>query len=202
MNRNYKISGIATGVIVLVFVGGFIFLGRDGEENTTNLVFDIKDGGVLETKEVQNPEPVVVEQKAFKETYNSSKYGFSFNYPTGYTETSFQSAQPDGSLSETIIVQDAKNLQGFQIVISEFDEDIDMTEARIKADIPSLAITNPQEVTLGPTRKGLAFLSDNDAYGGASREVWFVFRGNLYQISTYASLDSLLQQVLNTWQFN
>lgn len=37
--------------------------------------------------------------------------------------------------------------------------------------------------------------------GGASHEVWFVFRENLYQISTCARLDNLLQEMFSTWSF-
>jgi len=150
---------------------------------------------------VSNPEPIPVAENQFKNTHNSPNYHFSFRYPENYTASAFGDFLPDGTEASTIVVQDASNLQGFQIRISPFDEDIDMTEGRIRKDIPDLEIREAQEVVIGPARKGLAFLSDNEAYGGASREVWFVFRGNLYQISTYASLDQLLQQVLGTWEF-
>ncbi len=45
-------------------------------------------------------------------------------------------------------------------------------------------------------------MSDNPAFAGASREVWFVFNTNLYQISTYTEFDELLKGLFGTWQFN
>jgi hypothetical protein len=50
-------------------------------------------------------------------------------------------------------------------------------------------------------KSGLAFVSDNEAFGGRSREVWFVYDGYLYQISTYLGMDQLVQNVLASWTF-
>lgn len=59
-----------------------------------------------------------------------------------------------------------------QILISPFQgEDIDVTAEIIKADIPDMKIDNQQEVLVGSSQKGLAFVSDNPAFGGKSREV-------------------------------
>lgn len=161
-----------------------------------------KESGKVEGFQItDNPELIPIDPSQFTQTYSSRKYGFSFNYPEGHRVGNFQGTNPDGTEKETIVVQDADNLQGFQIIISTFDEDIDITEGRIKRDIFDIKMEDRQTVQLGSARKGLAFISDNDSYGGASREVWFVYRGHLYQVSTYASLDALLQQVLNTWRF-
>ena len=128
------------------------------------------------------------------QAYRSEKYGYNFKYPIGFTVRSFE----DGS-GDTVIVE--KGTDGFQIFISPFDETGDITESRIRADIPDMKIEGAQPVLLGEQGKGLAFKSDNAAWGGASREVWFAFGGYLYQISTYERLDGLLRAVLATWQF-
>jgi len=195
-----KKSQILIGIIVVaIIVFGIWYLApkENGEWRMENGESSDKNGESV----VENPELIPVETEQFTKTYNSPNYHFSFRYPEGYTASAFGDFLPDGTEASTIVVQDASNLQGFQIRISPFDEDIDMTEERIRKDIPDLEIREAQVVELGTERTGLAFLSDNEAYGGASREVWFVFRGNFYQISTYASLDALLQQVLQTWQF-
>jgi len=99
-----------------------------------------------------------------------------------------------------------------QIVISPYGPDTDITEAMIHSDIPELKISDAQELLIGEGRKGLAFMSDNPAFcaspepcvkegNGKSREVWFVFGGNLYQISTYAEQDEFLKRLFGTWQF-
>ena len=48
---------------------------------------------------------------------------------------------------------------------------------------------------------GINFKSDNPTFDGDSREVWFVYKTNIYQISTYAHDDGLLQSELQTWTF-
>jgi hypothetical protein len=90
-----------------------------------------------------------------------------------------------------------------QILISEFDEPGSvLTTDRIKQDIPDMDIRDSQLILLGEqSGQGVAFLSDNESFAGNSREVWFVYKGKLYQISTYARLDPLLQSILATWKF-
>ena len=36
---------------------------------------------------------------------------------------------------------------------------------------------------------------------GASREVWFVHKGFLYEVTTYKALDSWLASIMLTWKF-
>jgi hypothetical protein len=106
-----------------------------------------------------------------------------------------------GDGNTTVVVQDGKG-NGFQVVIAPFDEvGSVLTKERVVADIPDLVITDVQDVELGAKGRGIAFKSNNEAFGGSSREVWFVFDGHLYQISTYIKNDPLLQAVLGTWQF-
>jgi hypothetical protein len=130
--------------------------------------------------------------------FESKERGFSFLYPKNLKSSNI----PNDSGEQVLVFQDAEKGQGFQIVISPFDEDISvLDEARIRMDLPDLKLENPEEVLLGNSGRGTAFLSDNESFAKNSREVWFVYKGYLYQISTYAHLDPLLQSVLATWEF-
>ena len=135
--------------------------------------------------------------------YTNSAYKFALKMPADFTASDIPSGDPTQP-GDTILLQD-KNGNGIQIVISPFDEDTTgsytLTQARILQDVPDMQITEAQPLVVGPNYTGLAFKSDNAAFGGASREVWFVFRGNLYQISTYDRLDNLLKSIFQTWQF-
>lgn len=139
---------------------------------------------------------------ALTKEYDNSAYGFSLEMPADFAAQDIP-ADPDGT-PETIVLQD-QNGNGIQIAVSPFDEDAagsyTLTADRIHQDVPDMEIIDAQPVEVGTHYTGLAFKSDNDAFGGASREVWFVFRGNLYQISTYERLDDLLRQIFATWQF-
>ena len=136
--------------------------------------------------------------------YTNSTYHFTLKMPADFKASEIAGDPTSGS-PDTIVLQDT-NGNGIQIAVSPFDEDTTgsytLTKARILQDVPDLTITDDQPVVVGSNYTGLAFRSDNQAFGGDSREVWFVFRGNLYQISTYARLDDLLKAIFGTWQFN
>jgi hypothetical protein len=129
--------------------------------------------------------------KDLAQTYTSERYGFSVNYPTGFTVSFFENPAPDdGSFGgDTIMIQNVSaGGVGIQIIVSLFDEDGSiLTEQYIKEYAPDMVINNVLPVELGANGRGIAFESNNDSYGGASRDVWFVYKGNLYQITTYLS---------------
>lgn len=134
--------------------------------------------------------------------YTSDAYQFSISIPETFSVREMPA--PDG---QTIVIEDPSGAGewgavGIQIAVSTFDEDIrELTESMIARDIPDMRIVDAQPVEIGEQHTGIAFKSDNSAWDGASREVWFVFRGNLYQISTYERLDPLLRNIFATWKF-
>lgn len=135
--------------------------------------------------------------KGYSQTYKNSEYQFSFKYPEGFKIGEV----PHGEDGNTIVVQNAEDSVGFQVYVTPYGgADTAITKAKIEADIPDMKVKQPQPVAIGSSGKGLAFISENSNFG-ESREVWFVFNGHLYQISTYLSQDKLLQRVLNSWKF-
>ena len=133
--------------------------------------------------------------------YRNSTYFFSLRMPADYTAS--EMPQPQGG-GETIVLQNGKG-DGIQIDVSIFDEDTSgsytLTEARIRKDLPNIVMQDVQPVEIGPAYTGLAFIGYNPSFGGQSREVWFVYHGEFYQISTYTRLDPLMQAIFATWRF-
>ncbi len=129
--------------------------------------------------------------------YQNEQFRFSLKLPQGFTATQL----PHDGKGTPVVLQDAAG-NGIQIYVTENVGDVRvLTERDIKSEIPDMQVTDAQEVEIGADHKGVAFMSDNEAYNRASREVWFIFNGNLYQISTYAHLDNLLQAMFSSWQF-
>lgn len=176
-------------VLVLVIAGGVWFMtaggGQTEDAETTSDRTWGDTAAASENLDVQSTS-----------TYSHPQRNFSFVYPDTLQVGRFEQAN-----SETIVVQNPDKQVGFQISIRPVDENIRMTKQRIKQDLPELQISNAQPVQLGKESRGLAFFSDNKAFGGNSREVWFTYNNYLYQISTYARLDPLLKRVLNSWSF-
>lgn len=188
---------IISVIILIVLAGGAYFVWNrsliDGYKKSDMIIDKTEKIGLS-----AGPEALAkIAGYRYTEEYTNPDYNFSFKYPSGFTVSSLPN---EGD--EIIVVQNTAENIGMQIVISSFpSSDIDITPEYIKGQIPDLKISEAQEVLVGANRKGLAFLSDNEVFGGSSREVWFVWNGNLYQISTYAEMDGFLKGLFGTWQF-
>lgn len=133
----------------------------------------------------------------FPNTYRNAAYGFSFKYPSSLKVSSTAS----GSGGDTILAQDAAEHVGFQVYITPYaGADTALTAARVEQDLPNISLRSPQQVTIAGSVPALAFFATDPSFG-ESRQVWFIYKGNLYQASTYSSQSPLLGKVLGTWTF-
>ena len=154
------------------------------------------DGVSSENTEILNEEQIKEKVGSSSKTFNNSKYDFSFKYPDGFNISEFKEGEGDIVLAQ----MQGKEI-GFQFFIMPFDEPGPITAERIKQDLPDMKINNPQSVIIGKNNiKALIFFT-NDSGFGLAREVWFIYQGNLYQVSTYAKLDLFIGQVLSTLSF-
>jgi hypothetical protein len=171
---------------VLVLIGGITY--------TSHIFFKIGPHSSSETAAVEAPYIV----PALTQDYKNTDFNFELSMPEDFKANQMPK---DDSGASTVVLQNTSG-DGIQITVTPFDEDLhQLTADRIREDVPDLTIAEPQPVEIGANDTGLAFKSDNQAFAGASREVWFVFRGNFYQISTYDRLDPLLKSIFATWKF-
>ena len=179
-----KILGALT-VVALLAVGGYWLAGRGGQPSAGTGENDISVEAIADIKNYE-----------YTEEFRDSKGRFSFSFPPQFTVTEIPGSP------ETILIQDPASGIGIQILITQFGEDTDITADMVRRDIPNMRIEDVQEVEIGPNRKGIAFLSDNPAFNGRSRDVWFVYKKELYQITTYAEQDEFLKKMFSTWVFH
>lgn len=180
-------------VIAILVLGGIALVLWNWKHASPGLPYEV---GTTATG-TNSADPQQLSAADLKETYSDQEHSFTFKYSSDMTVVSFPS--PDG-VGTVITASSGTEGQGFQIVISPFDEPITaLTVERIKQDVPDLVILEPQEVLLGSQGKGVAF-KDGDG-PGAQRQVWFIARGNLYQITAPISFDQILPAILNTWVF-
>lgn len=129
------------------------------------------------------------------QTYTDNVLHFSFNYPKDYSVREIQGE----SDARTLVIENSSTNSGIQIIITPDYPDPSITVETIREAIPDMKIENPQSFPVG-ANSGLTFQSDNPAFDGASREVWFAYNGYLYQISAYAKDDPLLAAIFATWK--
>jgi hypothetical protein len=133
--------------------------------------------------------------------YRSEHYRFSLLYP----DTLKVIERDEGQGAMTITFENVATLEGFQIFILPYSR-AQITEDRFKKDIPSGVRTNVSSIKIDGA-SGAAFFS-KDPNLGETREVWFLFADpphglsqHLYEVTTVKSLDTWLQDILQTWQF-
>lgn len=182
-----KINLIAAVFALALFAGIFWFLSSHKAPGSSTGA----------PSEVQWPVVEAVPAPALGQTYTNKAYKFSVQMPAGFKASEL--ANDAGG--KTILLQDGSG-QGIQIYVTPYPEDTHtLTADDVRSSIPDMHITDAQDVPVGTSYKGVAFRSDNEAFGSDSREVWFVFRSNLYQISTYSRFDPLLKAMFGTWKF-
>ena len=140
------------------------------------------------------------EPVTLSEIYTHAEPGFSFRYPRAFRANEIPQAED----STLLVVEDpTRERQGFQVFSMPYDEAGPLTEARIRADLPTKVMEDVHPVQVDGV-EGLAFTSDDDTHNqglGRLFEVWTVHDGVLYQLATYPDLAPVLQQVLDTWTF-
>lgn len=191
----YKTRIIIFSVLVLLVAGalflGVKYFGKEGSDISITSATSTAPPKIF-------PETIPeAEQKTLDlpRTFSHPLYKFSFNYPAGFTANILPSTEAGG---ETIVVQNQSKNAGFQIYLEPYDaSDTDITKERLAQDIPEMKIKESQEVIIGSSGRGLAFVAADTN----TREVWFIFGGTLYQITAPIENDTLLQRVLNTWKF-
>jgi hypothetical protein len=167
--------------------------------------------GVINSFTQSNPSNAVLplgEGQSVKDlTFGGKEYthiqlGFSFKYPKEYTISSF--GNYFDSNGETILLQNEDKSRGLQVLITPFDEDVALSLKRIKKDLPSLSVLEGVETEIGASEKKIAivtFKSTNNLTIGKSLEAWFVYRNNLYQISSLEASMELFDELIKTWTF-
>lgn len=188
-------------MVVGVFALAYFWGGKDGagEANVISFIGSSAQGGVSVGESPSAGEATNTASPAFALTkeYKNSKYAFSFNHPEDYS-VSFAEDDAEG---DTLVLQNARG-EGFQIIMRQTDENIKTISAEmIRRDIPDIVMENTQDVILGSSGRGVAFMSDNPIFGGQSREVWFARNKVFYQLSANVAKDALIQAVLSSWKF-
>jgi hypothetical protein len=182
-----QIMGGVLGLVVIGF-GVWFFLGnslkKPDDLNTAGL-WDLAQGGSNDESSASSLDTA----------YENHAYGFRFEYPSTMTV---------GELEESggyvVLAESSKGQKSFQVFVLPWDEgEAVLTPERVRQDLPDIVIANPQIATLPDGRQALIFESKEGDM--ATREVWLVHDGYLYQITASLALDATLAEIMATWTF-
>ena len=181
MNKKL-IKIVITFVAIFIIVGFFIFNSKPKVDHQEL----IDSESSLETEDTQ-----INLGKVENGKYTNDAYGFSLTLPAGMTATNFNEGE-----GTTILV--SNGTFQMQIFVSQFDEDISLTIARIKKDVPDIKMIEPIEIKTGGVATVAFYSNDN---GEKNREIWFVRGGYLYQVLAKASDDNTTGTVMEGWKW-
>ena len=198
MRKNPQIFWTILLLIIVLIIWLVFSFGKNKDVAKITDLFNVEGANseVLPLGEGQVVTDVSFNDKQYKHTI----LGFGFTYPKEYSISSFGNFFD--STGETVLLQKADKVQGLQVLITPFDEDIDLTIKRIKKDLPTLSVLEGKEVQIGSESKvqSVVFSSDNNLTTGKSLEAWFVYRRNLYQISGGEDSKELFDKVISSWK--
>lgn len=113
-------------------------------------------------------------------TYTHPAFGFSFPYLKDFTVDDQQEDR-----GELVLVSNPAVGMGFQIFLTPDEETAPLSAARIRHDLPDMAMDEVVEFTLPDDTAAVRFVSRDTLLGDVG-ETWFRKDGYLYQLSVIA----------------
>ncbi len=189
--------------LVILILGGAVYLLRhpveeemslfaNPQENLTSLVSSTNLAPDLAERIATPSEP-----PADYVEYKNEKYGFRYYHSPQAKITEFD----EGGGAMTIVQENEQKMRGLQIfVVPYLGETI--SDEQFKRDVPSGVRYNIENTKIG--RRGIRAVTFNsfDEFIGETREVWFIFEGHLYEITTFKGFGDWLAPILQTWRFS
>lgn len=202
LNMSKAHSAIACSLVVGVAATLFFFSKQSRQEQQTpeTSVF-LPTNSLASTTGPTDSLVSTTEQSSNKRTvpsgmreYRSVAYHFSLLYPQELTVAERQ----EGGGAITVTFQNVEKAEGFQIFIVPYKE-AQVSAERFRKDVPSGVRESLTSVVVDGAL-GAAFYSASPALG-ATREVWFVHKGFLYEVTTLKPLEAWFRDILQTWKF-
>jgi hypothetical protein len=126
--------------------------------------------------------------------YRNETFRFSLFYPANETVQEY----PEAGGATTIVFQDPKTLEGFQIFVVPY-RNPGIVPRRIAKDVISGVVYDRATTTVA----GIC-ASSFSTKGGImpdTVEVWIPKDGHLFEVTTYPGHEDLLQGIIDSWRF-
>lgn len=197
----YKFFGIFAGVLVAGGLLALVFLNNSNDtssQETTqaevaSAVRDLpKEGTTIDPEELATPAkppPGYIK-------YENKKYGFSYYHSPQAVIKEYD----EGGGAMTIVQENLQRVRGLQIFIVPYEEKT-ISEERFKADVPSGVRKNVEKTFIGKRGVEAVTFNSYDQFLGETREVWFIYNGYLYEVTTFRGVGDWFTPIMQTWRF-
>lgn len=187
---------IGSAVILALIAGGIVGFARnrdaasEAELVATRLVSTSTTPDLAERIAQPTPPP-----EGYIE-YRNEQYGFSFYH----SQQSEIIEYDEGGGAMTVVLQNKQKVRGLQVFIVPYAED-KITEERFRMDVPSDVRVNVEPTRIGIKQIEAVTFNSYDELLGETREVWFIYDGHLYEITTFKGMGNWLAPILQSWRF-
>lgn len=137
-------------------------------------------------------EPVVPPDGYIK--YTNIRYSFSLYHSPEAKVTEHELGQG----ATIITIENEKKVRGMQVFVVPYWEK-EITNERFKADVPSGIRTNIEKTEVDGI-EAVTFNSVDEGLG-ATREVWFIRGGYLYEVTTFQGVGDWFIPKMQTWRW-
>jgi len=177
------------GIIVVVLLAGggwLLWRGNAGRE---------APGTASSTPAVV---PVVVKETPGVEVqYLNTALKFSFKMPEGVYAQEFP-----GTSGIVVRLHEADNSNHLAVFVTPSKTDPDaFTADTVAADAPGTSIADASAVQMPGSVTAIEFTSNSTTWDGPSRELWFAYKGNRYEVSVPLVDTKLLDFARDSWQW-
>jgi hypothetical protein len=145
---------------------------------------------------------------ALTKTYSSPAWGFALKMPadfSAYPPNATPERNETGAPTGQAIVLQNKRGAGIQIVVTE-DTRAESSDILTADDIEQIApyfdLLEAQPIEIAPGVIGTTFTyGKHPSFDSATENVWFTYRGNLYELTAPTKDRALFEAMMETWTF-
>jgi hypothetical protein len=182
MNRTIL---IAVAVVIVALGGWLLWRGHEGG-----------GGNAASTTPAVTP-VVITETPGVEVQYLNTALKFSFGMPDGVYAQEFP-----GTSGIVVRLHQADSSTHLAVFVTPSKTDPAVfTADTVTADAPGTSVTDAAAASMPGGVTALEFTSSSTAWGGPSRELWFAYNGNRYQVSVPLVDAKLLDFVRDSWQW-
>lgn len=204
--KNFKYALHAAVLVMVTTAGYLVFTHRSATSLTSadDILSGITNGkNLAEAQSFLTPSAGVADGLKNRNKppegyiqYKNDKYKFSFYHSPESKITEYKEAGG----AATIVLENLKKIRGFQIFIVPYNGTV-ITPERFKKDVPSGVIKDKEETQIGDSGVKAITFHSYDKILGATREVWFIKDGYLFEITTIQGLGDWFVPIMQTWSF-
>ena len=200
-NKRIVFAGMATAL--LVFVAVFVFFSgevswlKGSDAGTVDiseemLWADSSTTSIRVAEAIAEPAPP---PEGYIE-YRNEHYGFLFYHSPRATVREVD----EGQGAMTVVVENEVTARGLQIFIVPYTEEV-ISEERFRLDVPSGVVNNLEATNIGELGVPAITFNGHNQFLGETREVWFIYGGFLFEVTTFKGMPEWFAPIMQTWRF-